>query len=90
MNETRYIYKTVPISKEDADKDRQQEFQHIWNQVSELLKELEELCDAPLETTRQVQISLNPGDEGYEDAPYEINFIQYQGDFTWKNIPTQA
>lgn len=86
MSQTRYIYKTVPLSKEAADKQRSQEFEHIRDQVSELLKEMEELCDSPLPTTHQIQIELNSGDEGYEDAPYAMNFVSYQGNVTWKNI----
>lgn len=86
MNETRYIYKTVPLAKEDAEKQRQREFRHIMNQIFELHEEAAKLCDSPLPTTRQVQIELNPGDEGYEEAPYAMSLVSYQGNVTWTNI----
>ena len=86
MKQTRYIYKTVPLAKEDADNQRQREFRHIMNQICELHEEAAKLCDSPLPTTRQVQIELNPGDEGYEDAPIRFDSTQYQGNVTWQNI----
>lgn len=86
MNETRYIHKSVPISKEDAEKQRQQEVEYIKNQISDLLMEMEALCKSPLPTTCRVRVALNPGDKGYEDAPFTLDLSAYQGDITWKYI----
>lgn len=86
MNATRYIYKTVPLSVEDAIDARSDELIRIHAEIAELEKQADELIRSDLPTTRQVQIELNPGDDGYEDAPIRFNPVQYQGNVTWKNI----
>jgi hypothetical protein len=86
MNKTRFLYKTVPIDKTDAINQRCDELESMRAQVAQLLKDMRDLDSSPLPTTHQVQILLKPGDEGYEDAPYEFDYIQYQGDVTWQNI----
>lgn len=86
MNDTRYTYDTVPITFNEASRQRLEGIVALELQMAELQKELDELIAAPLPTERQVQIELHPGDEGYEDASYEVNLVQYQGNVTWQNI----
>lgn len=92
--DTRYIYRKEPLSEKEA---RIQRAHHIGNlrsniaylkdQTRELEEFLIELKHRPLETEHEVQISLNPGDPGYDEAPVFYNPAKYVGDFTFKNTP---
>lgn len=86
MNQTRYIYKTVPLSRDDAEARRDMEIACLEARIEALRQDLEDVKAEDLPTTRQIQVELKPGDEGYEDAPYAIDFVSYQGNFTWQNI----
>jgi hypothetical protein len=86
MNETRYIYKTVPITPEEANLQRLKKIELIELEIDSLRQDLmEKLCESPLPTTKQVQMELNPGDDGYENAPISFNPLFYQGNIRWIN-----
>lgn len=70
MKETRYIYKTVEVSEQEAQQERDDTIRGMQAEINNLRDEISWLEAAPLPTTRQVQISLEPGDEGYNEAPY--------------------
>ena len=82
---TRYIYKTVPISEEDAKKQRDKEVRRLLADIQSLRQEVDSLLESPLPTERTIQIELNPGDEGYEDAPPTLNPTLDQGTTIWIN-----
>ena len=86
MTQTRYIYKTVPLSRDEAEATRDMEIACLEARIEALRQDLEDVKAEDLPTTRQIQFELKPGDEGYEDAPHTIDFASYQGNFTWKNI----
>lgn len=90
MNQTRYIYKTVPISEEDAKKQRDGEIRRLLSEIQSLRQEVDSILDSPLPTERVIQIELNPGDDGYEDAPFEMNPIMYQGTTIWLNRTNES
>lgn len=86
MTQTRYIYKTVPLSRDEAEAKRDMEIACLEARIEALLQDLKDVKAKELTATRQIQIALHPGDEGYNDAPHTIDFASYQGNFTWKNI----
>jgi hypothetical protein len=92
MNQTRYIYRTVPLSEERAKEIRTEEIESELSEIEyrkQQIRECEEhilrLKGTPLATTREEQISLNPGDPGYNEAPPIFSPTQYQGDIKWIN-----
>lgn len=85
MNQTRYIYKAIPLSPEEAQELRNREIQSIKWQIEGLEEELRHAKNRPLDVEKAIQIELNPGDDGYEDAPFEMNPIMYQGTTIWLN-----
>jgi hypothetical protein len=92
MDKTRYIYKTVPITVEEAELDRLKKMEFIEGEIDSLQQDLIDLKITKLPTTKQVQISLEPGDEGYNEAPVGFSPHCYQGDTKWINQtspPTQ-
>ena len=94
MNLTRYRYETVelgPVEQAELRLTRLQEANRVLerriSQAREAMDDLRELIASPWETTRKIQISLQPGDPGYDEAPVTLHFENYQGDFTWINHP---
>ncbi len=85
MNNTRYTYKKVSISDEDARKHRDEKIRLLLAEIQSLREEVDAILEEPLPTERMVQIELNPEDDGYEDAPHEMNLIMYQGPTIWLN-----
>lgn len=90
MNETRYVYTTVLLSEKEQ-RQRQKEFKEsIKLEIKELKQEIKNLKQlaksADLPKTMTLQKELNPGDEGYEDAPVCFNPYRYQGNVTWQNV----
>jgi hypothetical protein len=85
MNNTRYTYKKVPISDEDARKYQDEKIRCLLAKIQSLREEVDAILKEPLPTERVVQIELNPEDKGYEDAPHVMNPIMYQGKTTWLN-----
>jgi predicted nuclease with TOPRIM domain len=76
---TRYIYKEVKLSKLEALEERASELEAIANDIQRLKAEItgleedyETTRNSPLRETTTRQYALHPGDEGYEDAPYEL------------------
>lgn len=53
--------------------------------VEEAQQELTALLESPLPTHQRIQITLKPGDEGYDQAPIGFNPAEYQGDSSWMN-----
>jgi protein-tyrosine-phosphatase len=95
MNTNRYRYHDEPITPEMARVARKAQ---IENELEEIqlrkaqIKECEDyivtLRAKPLDTTIRVQITLRPGDDGYDEAPSVFDPTEYQGDFQWVNTPT--
>ena len=92
MNNTRYVYKTVPISEERAKEERASQIQdecdeieYFKSQIQECEDHITHLKSEPLPTTREEQIILNPGDPGYDEAPALFRPENYQGEFKWIN-----
>lgn len=97
MNLTRYIYRTVPLSEERAKEIRNREIEselaeieYRKQQIKESEEHLATLRIAPLDTTREEQISLNPGDPGYDEAPALFCPENYQGDVEWVNLKNES
>jgi hypothetical protein len=83
---TRYIYKEEPITLKEAKSEKRRQIAHIKKLIHEMRQELALIKSNPLPTTKTTKVELNPGDNGYEDAPIRFNASEWQGDFTWKNI----
>ena len=87
---TRYTYREEPLTEREAIAEQLREICSLRERARELRKEADELegrADelllAPAPTTRTIQISLEPGDDGYEEAPVNMTPALYQGDFKW-------
>ncbi len=92
--DTRYIYRKEPLSEKEArdlHAERIRAVRHDIQRRKDQLRELEEdlaaLKGPPTIKDRTVQISLNPGDPGYDEAPIEFRASHYLGDFQFINIP---
>ncbi len=92
MNEdrVRYEFKVVKLSRAQAKKvrinaivDMQCELARLHDYMIVIKQEIAKLRKAPLPTTREEQIILHPGDKGYENAPYEVDVVKYQGDWVF-------
>jgi len=95
MNTNRYRYHDEPITEEMARVARQTqidnelaEIKHRKEQIKECEDYIVTLRAKPLDTTIRVQITLRPGDEGYDEAPVAFDPANYRGDTQWVNIPT--
>lgn len=91
--DTRYIYRKEPLSKEESRNLRSEQLKNAKSEIAFLEEKIRDLQDflsllkhRPLETEHEVQISLNPGDPGYDEAPVFYNPAKYVGDFTFKNL----
>jgi hypothetical protein len=95
MNTTRYIFREEPITEEMARVARQkqiayelEEIEGYKEQIREREKYIAALRKKPLDTTIKVQVTLRPGDEGYDKAP--VRFIELDDENPWRKklIPT--
>jgi hypothetical protein len=85
MNTTRYIFREEPITPEMAQVARTEQIKQAETRMNSLLieaheehKHLKELNNSPLPTTIKVQVTLRPGDDGYDEAP--VNFAVWLDD----------
>jgi hypothetical protein len=92
---TKYIYKKITLSKEEALKRRDRQVEALQDRILALYKERAEasvelitLLNSELDCLAEVQHALNPGDPGYEEAPVRFNEGDYQGQFAWIDIDT--
>lgn len=92
---TRYIYKQEPITEREAALSQLRRVMDLKEQAADMRVDADaldalalEVQNEPLPTTKEVQIALEPGDEGYEDAPVCFHGVKYQGGFQWNNQPT--
>jgi hypothetical protein len=92
----RYIYQDQPLTGEEARKIHakriscaKETLSDLRTQVSEAEAELSEALGSPLPTHKRVQIVLEPGDAGYDEAPVSFSPENYQGDFSWTTTNTQ-
>lgn len=85
---TRYRYEVVPISKEEAEKERQRTIDNYNNQIDALYFKMGEFIQKPLPTEKTIQISVEPGEDGYDELPDIFLSGAYQGDFEWINHQT--
>lgn len=89
----RYRYDIVPLTRSAA-RDRKAnrleslrfEIRNRKQELRELAEELEAVRKSPLETERKVQVILNPGDLGYDEAPEAFCPTEYVGEFQWKQF----
>lgn len=86
MSNIRYTYKKVPISTEEAQLKKQCEIDCAKIRLTEAREDLEDAINAPLQTEKTIRVEIRPGDDGYEDAPFEISLTSYLGNVIWKNI----
>jgi hypothetical protein len=89
MSTTRYIYREEPITPEMAQVARNAQIRHAEERVESLLRaiqeeqaEIRELRASPLPTTIKVQVTLRPGDDGYDEAP--VRFIELDNENPWR------
>jgi hypothetical protein len=95
MNTTRYLWEERPLPEEEARELRAIKIRHAEERVVSLLREIQderlairELRASPLPTTIKVQVTLRPGDDGYDEAP--VPFPEgYAGGFKWISTPTK-
>ena len=83
---TRYVYKNVPISQQEALEERARKLSYLNAKLREAQESIICFQNAPLPTTRLALIALKLGDEGYDEAPEGFNGLNNQGNFTWVNI----
>ena len=95
MKLTRYRYDTIPLTEQEARKRKSREIEcakaelkHRKGQVEEAEERFQRAISAPLDTERRVQIALNPGDPGYDEASPVFNPVDYQGDIIWQTMKT--
>jgi hypothetical protein len=76
MNTNRYIWEERPLPEEEARELRDIKIRHAEERVIDLLQQVQEerllireLRTSPLPTTVKVQVTLRPGDDGYDEAP---------------------
>jgi hypothetical protein len=89
---TRYIYKQEPITEREAALSQLRRIMNLREQAADLRVEAdnldrlsEEIRNEPLPTTKKVRIALEPGDEGFDEAPVHFDPTRYQGGFQWVN-----
>lgn len=93
MSFNRYIYRDKHLTDAEARTVRAQELRSMrseifWRKhklrVAE--KELRDLQDEPLRTSIRTQITVQPGEPGYDELPPTFDPINYQGDFMCVNM----
>lgn len=90
MRHSRFVYETVAISTEQAQKIKDSEIACCRARVLEAEEELLHARSAPLRLTRERQIEVLPGDPRYEDAPFALDCAKDQGTMEWKKIDSRA
>ncbi len=92
MEDLRYKYEQRPITEAEAHVVRNrvidqytEEIAYRKSQIEQCEKRIAELRVEPLATHIEIQITLKPGDDGYDEAPPTFSPKQYQGDFKWVN-----
>lgn len=95
MTYPRYVYKDIPLTEEEARRKHLDAIDSARENLASLRQALEEAqadyyaaLEKPLPTTRRVQVTLLPGDAGYDEAPASFDPINYQGDAAWMNTRT--
>lgn len=86
----RYKYEDRPITEHEAKVIREhkiestlEEIKHRKDQITECEEYISKLRHMPLDTHIRIQITLNKGDDGYEDAPPNFDEREYLGDVKW-------
>lgn len=76
MSINRYIYREEPITEEMARVTRLRQISNTLEEIESFKAQIQKCEDhiaklrkEPLDTCMKVQITLRPGDEGYDDAP---------------------
>lgn len=94
MERPRYIYRERKLSADEALLLRMSQITSAMEHqaacrraLEEAKNELHRLHHALPPTSVTEQITLLPGDEGYDEAPVNVDPYQYQGDFAWVNPP---
>jgi len=89
MNTTRYIFREEPITPEMAQVARAEQIKQAERRVNDLHRQIleereyiRELRASPLPTTIKVQVTLRPGDDGYDEAP--VRFIELDDENPWR------
>jgi hypothetical protein len=94
----RYRYDQIPITPEEAEKRRNELITRLHWMIEDRMMEIvlmesqiKDMTEAPLPTERTVQVTLMPGDLGYEELPISMSYnaLDYQGDTTWVNSTQQ-
>ena len=88
----RYKYEDRPITEHESKVLRKRKIEkvlkkikHRKNQITKCEEYISKLRHMPLDTHIRIQITLNEGDDGYEDAQPNFNEHDYQGDLKWIN-----
>ena len=94
MNQTRYqkLYKQIsPVEalarRDRAIEDFEDQVKYAENALAEAIDNLNSAKEAPLETGYWIYESLQPNDDGYDEAPVAFHESNYAGDIAWINIP---
>jgi hypothetical protein len=89
MNTTRYIFREEPITPEMAQVARNAQIKQAKERIDDLQRQIGEervhitrLIASPLPTTIKVQVTLRPGDDGYDEAP--VRFIEMDDENPWR------
>jgi hypothetical protein len=77
----RYIYKQEPITIKEAKSERRRHINYVKKLIYEMKQELALIKSNPLPTTKTTEITLNPGDDGYENAPIGFHKSEWQEDY---------
>lgn len=92
---TRYIYRDVPITAIESRRIRNEEIENELREIEHRKQQIRDCEDylarlkvKPLDRVRTEQITLNPGDPGYDEAPPQFVPADFQGDIRWINSIT--
>lgn len=86
----RYIYKQEPITLKEAKSERRRQIAYVKKLIHEMRQELALIKGNPLPTTKTTQITLNPGDEGYDNAPIGFHASEWQEDYLEEHRETHS
>jgi hypothetical protein len=83
--ETRYIFKTIPLTAKRARAERARDIRRVKLQIKYSKEELHDLLHGPIKPYSVGEyVPVSPGDPRYEDAEYVMNPIDLSGKWSFK------
>jgi len=70
----RFRHKTVPLSVEEAGRERDEQILNAIAGLEGMLESLRELLKSDLPKTKTIMEQVEPGEQGYENAAYQCSY----------------